>query len=290
MPRPPQRVQLHRALSKLGLASRNAAVEAIHAGRVRVNGIIQTTPLAWVSLGLDQIILEGAAESTVDRHHRHLAMHKPRGLVVTRNDELGRPTAHSLLPAVEPRVEAVGRLDADSEGLLLFTSDTVLASRLLEPGRGVAKIYSLVVRGLPSDKALAGVRNGVDLPTGRTLPCQVSLLRGGATTSSLELVLHEGKNRQARRMLAAVGHKVLRLKRLAVGPIVLGDLPPGTCRDLTEGEVMALRLAAGFKPPGLPASGQPGHRPGAPPANNPATRARNAAWRNARPDGGPPRG
>ena len=247
----PQRVQLHRALSKAGLASRTEAAKAIRAGQVRVNGRVILDPLAWVSLGTDRILLAGqqAQPKTGMVEHRHLLLHKPRGPVVTRSDELGRLTVHALLPDASPRVEAIGRLDADSEGLLLFTSDSVLASRLLAPGRKVPKVYRLTVRGLPSEESLNQVRAGIDLPgdLGRTQPCQARLLRPGPEKSVVELTLTEGKNRQARRMLAAVGHKVLRLVRLSFGPIHLANLPPGQWRDLTPGEVGALYLAAGLE-------------------------------------------
>lgn len=243
-----QRVQLNRALSKLGLASRVEATKAIRAGLVQVNGKPVRAPLTWVTLGLDRISLAGQSAS-VTRQHRYLALNKPKGPVVTRSDELGRETVHALLPVMDPRVEAVGRLDADSEGLLLFTSDSTLASRLLEPGRKVAKVYQLTVRGSPSPEALAKVQEGIDLPgdLGRTKPCQARLLRHGADKSVVELILTEGKNRQARRMLAAVGHRVLRLVRQSFGPVLLGDLPKGTYRNLTPEELATLHRAAGLK-------------------------------------------
>lgn len=243
----PKRVQLHRAVSKLGLASRTGAAKAIHAGQVRVNGQVARDPLAWVTLGIDRITLAGEVAPS-KRVHRHLVLHKPKGPVVTRDDELGRQTVHALLPDTSPRVEAIGRLDADSEGLLLFTSDTLLASRLLAPGHKVPKVYQLTVRGLPSEEALNQVRAGIDLPgaLGRTLPCQARLLRSGAEKSVVELILTEGKNRQARRMLAAVGHRVLRLVRLSFGPLQLGNLPKGQWRNLTAVEIHSLYQAAGL--------------------------------------------
>jgi 23S rRNA pseudouridine2605 synthase len=249
-PSGPKRVQLHRAVSKLGLASRTEATKAVHAGQVRVNGRVARDPLVWVSLGIDRITLAGLVAPS-KRIHRHLVLHKPKGPVVTRDDELNRPTVHALLPDDQPRVEAIGRLDADSEGLLLFTSDTLLASRLLEPGHKVPKVYQLTVRGLPDEDALARVRGGIDLPgdLGRTQPCQARLLRPGTDKSVVELILTEGKNRQARRMLAAVGHKVLRLVRQAFGPVRLADLPRGQWRDLTGEEVGSLYRAAGLHPP-----------------------------------------
>lgn len=251
MPPNAQRVQLHRALSKAGLASRTEAAQAIRSGLVRVNGRVTRDPLTWVSLGVDQILLDGrqAVGNTSTREHRHLILHKPKGPVVTRRDEKGRQTVYALLPDQLPRVEAIGRLDADSEGLLLFTSDSVLASRLLAPGRKVPKVYRLTVRGLPSKEALDRLRQGIDLPgdMGRTLPCKASLVHPGSEKSVVELTLTEGKNRQARRMLAAVGHRVLRLVRQSFGPVHLADLPPGQWRVLTPNEADSLHQAAGMK-------------------------------------------
>ena len=165
-------------------------------------------------------------------------LHKPRGPVVTRSDELGRQTVHALLPDASPRVEAIGRLDADSEGLLLFTSDSVLASRLLAPGRKVPKVYRLTVRGQPSEESLNQVRAGIDLPgdLGRTQPCQARLLRPGSEKSVVELTLTEGKNRQVRRMTAAVGHPTLRLIRVRIGAFSAPDLAPGRWRELDSEE------------------------------------------------------
>lgn len=251
MSAPNQRVQLHRAISKLGLASRSQAEKSVRQGQVRVNGRVVNDPLTWVTLGLDKITLTDRQSGPITRH-RHLVLHKPKGPVVTRSDELGRQTVHELLPDADPKVEAIGRLDADSEGLLLFTSDSVLASRLLEPERKVAKVYHLTVRGQPDETALAKIRAGIDLPgsLGRTLPCQVRLLRAGSDKSQVELILMEGKNRQARRMLAAVGHKVTRLVRLSFGPIQLADLPKGQSRPLTEKEIQSLYKAAALATPG----------------------------------------
>ncbi len=225
--RPGRRVQLHRALSKLGWGSRAQAWRWVRAGEVCVDGRTVTDPLTWVDLDRQRITRGG--ESAPAREHVTLALHKPRGVVTTRSDERGRRTVYDLLPPGLPWVFPAGRLDADSEGLLILTSDAALAVRLTEPEHRVPKTYRVTVAGEPSEEALRRLREGVELPDGRTRPAGVRRL--GA--SVLEVVLTEGRNRQVRRMLAAVGHRVRRLVRVAVGGYTLGDLAPGACRTLS---------------------------------------------------------
>jgi 23S rRNA pseudouridine2605 synthase len=229
-----RRVQLHRALSKLGWGSRTQAAGWIRAGEVRVDGRVVTDPLAWVDLDRQRITRAGAAASAAERWV--LALHKPRGAVTTRSDERGRRTVYDLLPAGLPWVFPAGRLDADSEGLLVLTNDSDLSVRLTAPEHGVSKTYRVTVAGRPSEEALAALRGGVELSDGPTRPARVRLLRGGGR-SVLEVVLTEGRNRQVRRMLAAVGHKVRRLVRVAIGGLGLGDLKPAEHRRLSEDEV-----------------------------------------------------
>ena len=236
--RPGRRVQLHRALSKLGWGSRAQAWQWVRAGEVCVDGRTVTDPLTWVDLDRQRITRGG--QGPPEREHVTLALHKPRGVVTTRSDERGRRTVHDLLPPGLPWVFPAGRLDADSEGLLILTSDAALAVRLTEPEHRVPKTYRVTVAGEPSEEALQRLREGVELPDGRTRPAAVRRLGGGV----LEVVLTEGRNRQVRRMLAAVGHRVRRLVRVAVGGYELGDLAPGACRTLGEGDVRRL-LAQG---------------------------------------------
>jgi 23S rRNA pseudouridine2605 synthase len=229
-------VQLHRALSKLGWGSRTQAAEWIRAGEVCVDGRVVTDPLAWVDLDRQRITRrgEGPAQSPAERWV--LALHKPRGAVTTRRDERGRQTVYDLLPADLPWVFPAGRLDADSEGLLILTNDSDLAVRLTAPEHRVSKTYRVTVAGRPSEGALAALRDGVELDDGPTRPARVRLVRGGAR-SVLEVVLTEGRKRQVRRMLAAVGHRVRRLVRVAIGGLELGELKAGEHRRLGEEEV-----------------------------------------------------
>jgi 23S rRNA pseudouridine2605 synthase len=230
--RPGRRVQLHRAFSKLGWGSRTQAVRWIRAGEVCVDDRVVTDPLTWVDLDRQRITRSGhdapAAAPVV------LALHKPRGVVTTRSDERGRPTVYDLLPPDLPWLFPAGRLDADSEGLLILTNDAALSVRLTAPEHAVPKTYHVTVAGRPTDDTLQRLRDGVQLSDGTTRPSRVRLLRAGAKTSVLEIVLTEGRNRQIRRMAAAVGHKVRKLVRVAIGGFLLADLAPGGARVLGE--------------------------------------------------------
>jgi 23S rRNA pseudouridine2605 synthase len=204
-----------------------------------VDGLVVTDPLTWVDLDRQRIARvgeAGGAQSSRPAERWVLALHKPRGTVTTRQDERGRKTVYDLLPAGLPWLFPAGRLDADSEGLLILTNDSDLAVRLTEPEHRVSKTYRVTVAGPPAEEALAALRRGVELRDGPARPAEVRLLRCGAR-SVLEVVLTEGRNRQVRRMLAAVGHRVRRLVRVAIGALPLGELKAGECRRLTEEEV-----------------------------------------------------
>jgi 23S rRNA pseudouridine2605 synthase len=233
-----QRVQLHRALSKLGWGSRTQAWEWIRAGEVCVDGHVVTDPLTWVDIDRQQITRSGAEAPAAPR--LVLALHKPRGIVTTRRDERGRRTVYDLLPPGLPWVFPAGRLDADSEGLLILTNDAPLAVRLTEPEHHVAKTYQVTIRGQPTPEAVAQLQQGVPLADGRTRPAAVRVLgpRGDATL--IEMVLTEGRNRQIRRTWAALGHRVRRLVRVAIGTYALADLPAGECRVLDPDEIARL--------------------------------------------------
>ena len=231
-------MQLHRALSKLGWGSRSQAWEWICAGEVRVDGATVTDPLTWVDLDRQRITRAGEAAPVVAL--TTLALHKPRGVVTTRRDERGRRTIYDLLPAGLPWLHPAGRLDAASEGLLILTNDAALSVRLTEPEHHTPKTYHATLSGDVTADALEQLRGGVELADGRTRPAKVRELRPGVKPCRLEIVLTEGRNRQIRRMAAAVGCRVRRLVRVTVGRYELGDLPSGVCRILSKEDLFLL--------------------------------------------------
>jgi len=235
-------VSLARALSKLGVCSRREAERWILAGRVAVGGRKETRAERRVDLRRDRVTVDGAPAGR-GFERIALALHKPVGYVTTRVDPGGRPTVYDLLDGVGRWVFPVGRLDRDSSGLLVLTNDHHLGRRLTDPGHEVPKAYHARVRGVPGVEALDALREGMALADGTTTrPARVRVLgtaragREGAETW-IEVVLTEGRNRQVRKMCAAVGHDVSALVRVAVGAIRLADLPPGEWRRLSQAEV-----------------------------------------------------
>ena len=235
---------LARALSKLGLCSRSQGWVLIEAGRVRVNGRVVRDPETRVVPGRDRIEVDGRAVRAEAKVH--LMLNKPRGLVTTASDEQGRETVFQCLTGMAlPFVAPVGRLDKASEGLLLFTNDTAWAARIADPESHLNKTYHAQVDCL-ADEALARrlekgvVADGELLSAGRA-----GVLRQGEKNSWLEIVLDEGKNRHIRRLLGALGISVLRLVRVAVGPLQLGALPKGQARRLTREEIASLAPVQG---------------------------------------------
>jgi pseudouridine synthase len=254
-------VRLQKALAAAGVASRREAETLIASGRVSVDGQVVREPGTRVDPAAARIAVDGRGIArAVPR--LYLLLNKPSGFVTTRRDphaqrtvmDLVQPSLRARFGADHPSVAGlhpVGRLDVDTEGLLLLTNDGDFTFALTHPAREVTKTYRAVVRGVPDDDALAQLRAGVDLEGRRTAParaCRLWLDPGGQR-ATLEIEIHEGRNRQVRRMLAAVGHRVLQLKRVAVGPLTLGDLPEGEWRLLTPAEVERLRAA------GAPAAG-----------------------------------
>lgn len=236
-PRQPK-VSLARALSKLGHCSRTQAQVLVAAGRVRVNGRAQTDAALRVDLEHDRIEVDG--RRLISTARVYLMLNKPRGLVTTASDEEGRATVYACLPEDLPYLSPVGRLDKASEGLLLFTNDTRWADRLLSPETHIDRVYHVQVEG-PADEALIkrmgeGITDGKDFLAAK----RASVLRRGSRNTWLEIVLDEGKNRHIRRLLTALGVNVLRLMRVAIGPLTLGDLAKGESRRLTDEERRAL--------------------------------------------------
>jgi 23S rRNA pseudouridine2605 synthase len=233
--------RLQKVLARAGLGSRRTCEELIAAGRVAVNG--EPAVLGRrVQPGRDRVTVDGVAVSATGELVTYL-LNKPVGVVSTAKDTHGRPTVVDLVPAA-PRVFPVGRLDADSEGLLLLTNDGDLAQRLAHPRHGVDKAYLVEVQGVPSRGALRRLREGVELDDGLTAPAAVRLVQRHGGNAAVEVVVHEGRNRQVRRMLDAVGHPVTRLVRTRIGPLVDPRLAPGEWRLLAHDELRALYAAS----------------------------------------------
>jgi 23S rRNA pseudouridine2605 synthase len=233
----PEPEKLQKVLARAGVASRRAVEELIAEGRVRVNGEVAQVG-ARVDADHDVIEVDGALVSTATGLVHYL-LNKPAGVISTAEDTHGRPTVVDLVPA-SPRVFPVGRLDADTEGLLLLTNDGELTHRLTHPSFGVDKEYVASVDGDPAPAAVRALREGVELDDGRTAPAKVARIAAGL----LRITIHEGRNRQVRRMCEAVGHPVVRLVRTRIGPIADRRLEPGAWRPLTPDEVRALGRAA----------------------------------------------
>ena len=230
-----------RALSKFGVCSRREAERWIEAGRVAIDGRVVRWPQRRIDPRRQRVTVDGRPVS--DRTERVvLALHKPIGYVTSRVDGAGRPTVYDLLGGFGRWVFPVGRLDRDSAGLLIFTNDHRLGQRLTDPEQHVAKTYHALVAGVPSPEALLALAEGVPLPSGaasrRAMVRVLGTVRGGRTW--LEIVLTEGKNRQVRRMCAAVGHEVESLARVGIGALFLGDLPAGQWRRLALPEIAQL--------------------------------------------------
>ncbi|PPU92965.1 pseudouridine synthase [Xanthomonas albilineans] len=233
---------LARTLSKLGLCSRTEAVRWIAAGRVAVDGRIVTDPEFPILRGRHRLALDGAPLSASER--LYLMLNKPRGLVTTAQDERGRETVYRCFDGAGlPWLAPVGRLDKASEGLLLFTNDPQWAARVTDPGSGPDKTYHVQVDVLPDAALLQRMRAGVMADGEALCAKQVRLLRQGERHAWLEVVLDEGRNRQIRRLLAALGVDVVRLVRVAIGTLALGELGKGAWRTLSAAEVSALAVA-----------------------------------------------
>ena len=240
-----QPIRIQKALSEAGVASRRAAEELVRQGRVTINGRKAEIGQS-VNPDRDVIAVDGKrVDFARKKRYRYSMMNKPRGYVTTLSDELGRRCVTDLLTGVEERVYPIGRLDRNSEGLLLFTNDGELANRIMHPARHIFLVYRVTVRPYLTDEQPAELSAGVKIGENTTtLPATVIVLEKQPGRVALQITISEGKNRQIRRMCEAVGLEVVRLKRNAEGVVKLGMLKPGTYRELTKAEVNGLRAAA----------------------------------------------
>lgn len=234
------RATICRALSKLGYCSRTQAEKLVAERRVTLRGRVVTDILTWADVHTDLIAVDGVrvvAEASV-----YLMLNKPRGMVTTRVDPEGRPTVFDCLAQMDnPFLSPIGRLDKASEGLLLFTNDTVLAQRLLDPVTHIGKIYHVQVKGMPTDDMIAQMHHGISEGGEMLSASSVKILRSGDKNTWLEVELREGRYRQIRRMLKGLDIECLRLIRVAIGDIKLGDLAKGKARALEHHEIEILR-------------------------------------------------
>ena len=229
---------LERLFSKAGWASRADARVWIADGRVRVNGAVVRNPDRWVDLEKDRVTLDG--KPLRGATPQYILLYKPKGYLTTWRDPQGRPTVYDLLRDAGQWLSPVGRLDLDTSGLLLMTNDTAFAERLTNPEYKIPKTYQVKTSTLLSEEQIGQLREGVALSDGRTRPGEARRLRDSARYTFLELTITEGRNRQVRRMIEAVGSKVLKLVRTAIGPIRIGDLAIGRWRRVTAEELRSL--------------------------------------------------
>jgi 23S rRNA pseudouridine2605 synthase len=238
------KLRLNKILAQAGLSSRRGADRLIADGHVSVNGVVTRDLATLADPDVDIVALRGTPLPQAERK-RYVLLHKPSGYVTTVSDPRGRPTVSDLVRAVDARLYPVGRLDWDVEGVLLMTNDGDLTHRLLHPRYGLPRVYEADVRGAVRPGDLPRWRRGVTLEDGPAAPTDVELVRAGGDATVLRLTFTEGRKHEVKRFCEALGHPVRRLRRVAFGPIALGELPRGAHRALTPRELAALRAAAG---------------------------------------------
>jgi 23S rRNA pseudouridine2605 synthase len=229
---------LERVLSKAGLGSRTEARSWIHGERVKVNGKLIQNPDHWIDIDHDKVTFDGKPLQSAEK--RYLILYKPKGYITTYKDPEGRPTVYDLIEGLDAWVFPVGRLDLDTSGLLVLTNDSGFAELLTNPHYKVPKTYQLKCSTRLTNEQMDRLRNGVDLDDGRTRPAIIKHLRDSEKYTHLEMTITEGRNRQVRRMVEAVGSKVLKLVRTSIGSVRIADLPIGKWRDLTPAELKSL--------------------------------------------------
>lgn len=240
-----EKIRIQKLLSDCGYCSRRKAEALISAGRVKCNG--RPVTLGDKATARDLLSVDGEnIQMPKKKAYRYIMLNKPRGYVTTMSDEQGRRCVTDLLTGIEERVYPIGRLDRNSEGLLLFTNDGNFANDIMHPSREVSKTYRVTVRPPVSEEQLTQMSAGVTLDDGfKTSPANIVTQVEEAERVVLLVTIHEGKKREVRRMCDAVGLEVARLRRISIGPVKLGMLKPGTWRDLTSEELRALRQAIG---------------------------------------------
>lgn len=256
-PAAPGAQRLQKILSAAGVASRRLSEELILQGRVTVNGETVRELGTKADPEHDEIKVDGR-RIKAEQRKRYVLLYKPRGYITTRSDPEGRPTVMDLVKGVKEYVYPVGRLDFDSEGLLLFTNDGELAARLTHPRHEVEKVYEARVRGVPDDHTLERLAKGVTIEGRRTSPARLRasepIVKESGQQTIVEITIHEGRQRQVRQMFDSVGHPVVRLKRVRIGPIEDPHIPAGHWRDLTPQEVAKLQRTAGLAAAARPAA------------------------------------
>ena len=231
-------IRLQKFISQCGIASRRKAEEMILNGSVKVNG--KTAVLGDKVTAEDKVFLKGKRIVMPKTKFRYIMLNKPRGFITTMNDDRGRKCVAQLVSNVGERVYPIGRLDKDSEGMLVFTNDGEFANKVMHPRNGVYKIYRVTVRPTIAEEQLLKLETGVELDGKKTAPAIVHVIHKEQGRVVLEMILHEGKNREIRKMCEAVGLEVARLKRTQIGGVKMGMLKQGDWRDLTENEVKKL--------------------------------------------------
>lgn len=239
------RIRLQKYLSQCAVASRRKSEELILSGKVKVNGKVAGLG-DKIDPRRDTVTVSGKKIVSSKKHY-YIMLHKPRGFITTMEDEMGRKCVAELVKDVGARVYPVGRLDRDSEGLLIMTNDGDFANHLTHPSKHVPKTYRVTVRPNVTEDQLIAFNEGIEIDGRKTAPADAHIIEKGENRVVLEVILHEGRNRQIRRMCEALGLEVARLKRTHIGSIKLGMLPQGKWRNLTEDEVHKLKVSSGMR-------------------------------------------
>lgn len=257
-----EEIRLQKILADFGVASRRAAEELIRQGKVTVNGAVASVGMK-ADPARDRIALNGRLlRRPVRTENLYIMLNKPRGYITTMSDEMERKCVAELVRSIPQRVYPIGRLDRESEGLLLMTNDGAFANAMMHPSRHVEKTYRVTVRPGVSREQLQQMEQGIVIEGRKTAPAGVSVLAAEPGRVVLQIVLHEGRNREIRRMCEALGLETARLKRTAFGPVRLGVLAPGKWRRLSPEEIASLRVAAGLEKPAAESVRRPGNSRG----------------------------